>query len=114
MKLMNLSSSSSIVLAHLAAQEGHLPCLKFLVSNGATISDTLGARNDNGDTPKTLASQYYKQHCVDYINAVGNTVFPVYKELSRRQEIWSLKADGLCRQVQQHVILFQRNKKWSS
>ncbi|XP_071511559.1 ankyrin repeat domain-containing protein 42-like, partial [Diadema antillarum] len=56
--------------AHLAAQEGHLPCLKFLVSNGATMTDTLGARNDNGDTPKTLASQYYKQNCVDYINAV--------------------------------------------
>ncbi|XP_033104382.1 ankyrin repeat domain-containing protein 42-like isoform X2 [Anneissia japonica] len=56
--------------AHLAATEGHLPCFKFLVSSGSSISQTLGARNDNGETPKTLAQQFYKQACVDYINAV--------------------------------------------
>ncbi|XP_071954982.1 ankyrin repeat domain-containing protein 42-like [Antedon mediterranea] len=56
--------------AHLAATEGHLPCLKFLVSSGNSISQTLGARNDNGETPKTLAQQFYKQTCIDYINAV--------------------------------------------
>lgn len=56
--------------AHLAAMEGHLPCLKFLVSNGQSIMETLGSRNDNGETPKTLASQFYKQNCVDYLGAV--------------------------------------------
>ena len=51
--------------------EGHLICLKFLVSHAASLMETVGARNDNGETPKTLATQFYKQNCVDYINAVG-------------------------------------------
>ena len=32
--------------AHLAASEGHLPCLKFIVCAGASIDHTLNARND--------------------------------------------------------------------
>ncbi|XP_077987625.1 ankyrin repeat domain-containing protein 42-like isoform X2 [Glandiceps talaboti] len=56
--------------AHLAAMEGHLPCLKFIVSCGPSITAIVTARNDNGDTPKTLAAQFYKQNCVDYINAI--------------------------------------------
>ncbi|PIK52244.1 putative ankyrin repeat domain-containing protein 42 [Apostichopus japonicus] len=58
------------ISAHLAAMEGNLPCLKFLVSSGQSIMETLGSRNDNGETPKTLASQFYKQNCVDYLGAV--------------------------------------------
>jgi len=30
----------------LAASEGHLPCLKFIVCAGASIDHTLNARND--------------------------------------------------------------------
>ncbi|XP_078694323.1 ankyrin repeat domain-containing protein 42-like [Branchiostoma floridae x Branchiostoma belcheri] len=56
--------------AHLASMEGHLPCLKFLVCNGPSITHTMNARNDHGETPKTLSSQFYKEACVDYLNAV--------------------------------------------
>ncbi|XP_067039785.1 ankyrin repeat domain-containing protein 42-like isoform X1 [Acropora muricata] len=56
--------------AHLAASEGHLPCLKFIVCSGISIDHTLNARNDQGDTPKNLAQQFYKKDCIDYLNAV--------------------------------------------
>ena len=35
-----------IFAAHLAASEGHLPCLKFIVCGGVSIDHTLNARND--------------------------------------------------------------------
>ena len=93
--------------AHLAASEGHLPCLKFIVCAGASIDHTLNARNDQvnklytneilsllsffpcfwcwcfsfvlsslaqGDTPKNLCQQFYKKDCIDYLNAVGESV----------------------------------------
>ena len=56
--------------AHLAAMEGHLPCLKFLVSNGPSPMHILGARNDQGETPKVLAQQFYKETIVEYINGI--------------------------------------------
>lgn len=56
--------------AHLAAMEGHLHCLKYLVSEGMTASHVLGARNDNGETPKMLAQQFYKENIVEYISAI--------------------------------------------
>ncbi|XP_074657659.1 ankyrin repeat domain-containing protein 42-like [Tubulanus polymorphus] len=56
--------------AHLAATEGHLPCLKFLVSCGPSSTHALAARNDQGETPKMLAQQFYKDHVVEYIEAI--------------------------------------------
>ncbi len=50
--------------------EGHLPCIKFLVSEGPSPTHILGARNDNGETPKMLSQQFYKQHVADYISNV--------------------------------------------
>ena len=48
--------------------EGHLPCLKFIVGEGHNSVHILGARNNNGDTPKMLAQQFYKNHIVEYIS----------------------------------------------
>ena len=55
---------------HYAAQEGHLPCLKFLVSMGISPTHILGARNDQGETPKDLAQQFYKDNIIEYINGI--------------------------------------------
>ena len=57
-------------LAHLAAGEGHVPCLKYLVSTGVNPMHVLGARNDQGETPKDLAQQFYKDTVVEYINGI--------------------------------------------
>ncbi|KAL5005053.1 hypothetical protein ScPMuIL_018509 [Solemya velum] len=56
--------------AHLAAMEGHLPCLKFLVSTNISPTHVLGARNDQGETPRDLAQQFYKDHIIEYINGI--------------------------------------------
>ena len=58
------------IAAHLAAMEGHLPCLKFIVGEGPSPTHILGARNDNGETPKMLAQQFYKEIIVDYIGNI--------------------------------------------
>lgn len=55
---------------HLAAMEGHLPCFKFLVSISPSATHCISARNDQGETPKILAQQFYKQELVDYINNI--------------------------------------------
>ncbi|KAH3879583.1 hypothetical protein DPMN_003488 [Dreissena polymorpha] len=59
-----------MILAHYAAAEGHLPCLKFLVSTGISPTHMLGARNDQGETPKDLAQQFYKDAIMEYINGI--------------------------------------------
>ena len=59
-----------VPIAHLAAMEGHLPCLKFLVGEGPSPTHILGARNDNGETPKMLAQQFYKETVVEYIGNI--------------------------------------------
>ena len=56
--------------AHLASMEGHLPCIKFLVAEGPNPSHILAARNDNGETPKMLAQQFYKEQIVEYISNI--------------------------------------------
>ena len=68
--LLDAVDSSGNTCAHLAAMEGHLPCLKYLVSEGPSPAHVLGARNDNGETPKMLAQQFYKEHIVDYIGNI--------------------------------------------
>ena len=50
--------------------EGSLPCLKFLVAEGDNPAHILGARNDNGETPKMLAQQFYKDSVVEYIGNI--------------------------------------------
>ena len=60
----------SFILGHLVAMEGHLPCLKFIVSVNRDISSIVGARNDQGDTPKSLAEQFYKEDCCTYLDAL--------------------------------------------
>lgn len=47
--------------------EGHLPSLKFIVGEGQNPTHILSARNNNGDMPKMLAQQFYKDHIVEYI-----------------------------------------------
>ncbi|CAF3704468.1 unnamed protein product [Adineta steineri] len=56
--------------AHLAAMEGHLPCLKYIVSVTRDIASILGARNDQGDTPKSVAEQFSKENCCTYLDAL--------------------------------------------
>ncbi len=56
--------------AHLAAMEGHLPCLKYIVSAHRDVTAILGARNDQGDTPKSVAEQFYKENCCTYLDAL--------------------------------------------
>lgn len=56
--------------AHLAAIEGNLPCLKYILSNANNSNSIISARNDQGDTPKTLAQQFYKDSVVEYLEAV--------------------------------------------
>ena len=50
--------------------EGQLACLKFLVGEGSNPTHILGARNDNGETPKMLAQQFYKEQIVEYISNI--------------------------------------------
>ncbi|VEL07157.1 unnamed protein product [Protopolystoma xenopodis] len=53
--------------SHLAAREGHLPVIQFLLSNAATSALVLEAINDRGETPKMVAQQFLKQSVVHYI-----------------------------------------------
>ncbi|XP_026696900.1 ankyrin repeat domain-containing protein 42 isoform X1 [Athene cunicularia] len=56
--------------AHLAAVEGHLHCFKFLLSKMASVTHTLKARNDQGETPRDLAERFYKDNILQYIDGV--------------------------------------------
>jgi ankyrin repeat domain-containing protein 42 len=56
--------------AHLSAMEGQLACLKFLVGEGPNPTHILAARNDNGETPKMLSQQFYKEQVVEYISNI--------------------------------------------
>ncbi|XP_068037749.1 ankyrin repeat domain-containing protein 42 isoform X8 [Anomalospiza imberbis] len=56
--------------AHLAAVEGHLHCFKFLVGKMASVTRTLKARNDHGETPRDLAERFYKDNILQYIDGV--------------------------------------------
>ncbi|XP_032534763.1 ankyrin repeat domain-containing protein 42 isoform X2 [Chiroxiphia lanceolata] len=56
--------------AHLAAVEGHLHCFKFLVGKMASVTHTLKARNDQGETPRDLAEQFFKDNILQYIDGM--------------------------------------------
>ncbi|XP_074391203.1 ankyrin repeat domain-containing protein 42 isoform X3 [Zonotrichia albicollis] len=56
--------------AHLAAVEGHLHCFKFLLRKMASVTHTLKARNDHGETPRDLAEWFYKDNILQYIDGV--------------------------------------------
>ncbi|XP_077030135.1 ankyrin repeat domain-containing protein 42 isoform X2 [Agelaius phoeniceus] len=56
--------------AHLAAVEGHLHCFKFLLRKMASVTHTLKARNDHGETPRDLAERFYKDNILQYIDGV--------------------------------------------
>ncbi|EDV29222.1 uncharacterized protein TRIADDRAFT_51290 [Trichoplax adhaerens] len=63
--------------AHLAAKEGHLECLKFIICKSASIDFIVNSRNNQGDAPKDIALRFYKDRCVEYLNAVG-IAFPAH------------------------------------
>ena len=50
--------------------EGQLACLKFIISESHSISQTLGERNNNGETPKMLAERFYKNDVFEYISNI--------------------------------------------
>ena len=50
--------------------EGQLTCLKFVISESHSVSQTLGARNNNGETPKMLAERFYKNDVFEYISNI--------------------------------------------
>lgn len=50
--------------------EGHLLCIKFLLSCKSNPRDIFGARNDHGEIPKDLAEQFYKEDVVKYIETI--------------------------------------------
>ncbi|NXA12202.1 ANR42 protein, partial [Sapayoa aenigma] len=56
--------------AHLAAVEGHLHCFKFLVGKMASVTRTLKARNDQGETPRDMAERFYKDSILQYIDGL--------------------------------------------
>ena len=54
--------------AHLAAQEGNLPCLKYIVSKFSFPKEqVLNCRNDAGETIKDVASRFYKNNIVEFL-----------------------------------------------
>lgn len=59
--------------AHLAAMEGHLAVFQFIVSISGSTTCVLESRNDNGESPKTLAAQFFKESVVDYINHIEHS-----------------------------------------
>lgn len=63
-----LCLSPGNIPAHIAAQEGHLACFKFLLCNASDPDRVICARNDEGETPKDLANRFYKQNVVEFIN----------------------------------------------
>jgi len=58
------------VVAHLAAMEGQLSCLKFIISESQSVSQVLRARNNNGETLKMLAERFYKNDVLEYISNI--------------------------------------------
>uniref|UniRef100_A0A803VL21 Ankyrin repeat domain 42 n=1 Tax=Ficedula albicollis TaxID=59894 RepID=A0A803VL21_FICAL len=73
--------------AHLAAAEGHLHCFKFLVGKMASLTHTLKARNDHGETPRDLAERFYKDRILQYIDGVEKE-----KEHPETQEVLAFPA----------------------
>lgn len=45
-------------------------CFKYLVSKMPSLSHSLKARNDHGETLRDLAQRFYKDNIVDYIDSL--------------------------------------------
>lgn len=50
--------------------EGHLSCLKYIITEAPSAHQVLAARNNNGETPKMLAENFYKAEVVEYISNI--------------------------------------------
>ncbi|KAG8137048.1 hypothetical protein E2320_005590 [Naja naja] len=50
--------------------EGHLHCFKYLVSKMPTLVHSLKARNDHGETPRDLATRFYKENILVYMDSL--------------------------------------------
>lgn len=48
------------ILAHLAAMEGNLPCLKYLLSNATNANSLIAARNDQVNNKTLLKTRPIK------------------------------------------------------
>ncbi|KAI1903812.1 hypothetical protein AGOR_G00031060 [Albula goreensis] len=75
--------------AHLAAMEGHVHCFKFLLSKGMSSAHTLGARNNQGETPKDLAQRFCKQPVLQFIRVTEKQ-----KDISLDHESVAFPAHG--------------------
>ncbi|KAG8568563.1 hypothetical protein GDO81_014064, partial [Engystomops pustulosus] len=68
--------------------EGHLHCLKFLLSKVSSFTRAVEARNNKGENPKELARRFYKERIIQYIDSMEyerdhpeegeNLVFPAH------------------------------------
>ncbi|XP_053168705.1 ankyrin repeat domain-containing protein 42 isoform X3 [Hemicordylus capensis] len=65
---------------HLAAVEGHLHAFKFLLSKMPSLSHTLKATNDHGETSRDLAQRFYKTNIVEYIDLLQKERAQLKKE----------------------------------
>lgn len=55
-------------LAHLAAAEGHLACVKYLLTKCTSEARVMATRNNHGETVRDLALQFNKLAVVDFID----------------------------------------------
>jgi len=69
-KIGSNAAWQTVFVAHLAAMEGQLSCLKFIISESQSVNQILGARNNNGETPKMLAERFYKNDVFEYISNI--------------------------------------------
>ena len=56
--------------AHLAAMEGHVHCLKYIIATAINPTIVLTARNDDGETLRVLAERFYKDKVLEFLNTV--------------------------------------------
>ncbi|XP_064394153.1 ankyrin repeat domain-containing protein 42-like [Halichondria panicea] len=70
----NATENNGNAPAHFAAMEGHLECLKLFVYHNNQPFEVISKRNNDGATPKDLATQFQKQDCIDFLASAENEV----------------------------------------